>query len=242
MILAEEKIFFYHVPKTGGSAIEGHLFKQFGYKPHNFTTFTTGLVQIHFTNFYRKWTTQSLVHFPFLQLVEMASRSKINIDNSWNLFTVVRNPYKRLSSAIFFQADLKCKHNTHTLRTLREKQFLFNKAQDIFFSYNPHMNNWFAHRESQSTLLDYDDSYNVKVYKYEEGLDNIIKKHFKNTLPQPHLKLERDNDHFQDDNIPRTPYDILWTYDFIKNINENYEKDFERFGYKMLNPNDYPKF
>jgi hypothetical protein len=185
---------------------------------------------------------QSLVHLPFRELIQLAKRSKIHIDNTWDIFTIVRNPYKRLSSAIFFQPILGCSYNMHTLRTLREKQFLFNKAQNLFFSTDSQNNNWFAHRKTQNSLLDFNSSYNVKVYKYEEGLDNIIKKHFKNTLPQPHLKLKRDNDHFIKLNTPRTSYDILWTYDFIKNVNEKYEKDFERFGYKMLNPNDYPKF
>lgn len=242
MILAEEKIFFYHVPKTGGSAIEKYLFKQFDYKPHNFTTFTTGLAQIFSPHYNHRWTMQSLIHLPFLQLVDIASYSKIYIDNSWDIFTVVRNPYERISSAIFFQAELKCKYNVHTLRTLKEKQFLFNKAQDIFFNYDPQSNNWFAHRETQSTLLDYDDSYNIKVYKYEEGLDKILNNHYKNTLPKPELKLKRDNDHFHDMGFPRTPYNTLWTYDFIKTVNEKYQKDFERFDYQMLDPNDYPKF
>ena len=242
MILAEEKIFFYHVPKTGGSAIEKHLFKQFNYKPYNYTTFTTGLVQINFPHCPHRWTMQSLIHLPFLRLVELASRSKIYIDKDWDIFTIVRNPYERISSAIFFQSELKCNYNIHTLRTHKEKQFLFNVAQNVFFNRDSQGNNWFNHRETQSTLLDYDDSYNIKVYKYEEGLDKILNNHYKNTLPKPELKLKRDNDHFHDMGFPRTPYNTLWTYDFIKTVNEKYQKDFERFNYQMLDPNDYPKF
>lgn len=242
MILAEEKIFFYHVPKTGGSSIEKYLFIQFGYKSPNYTTFTGGFIPRDSSVNPYSWIPVSLTHVSFLELVELASRSKINIDNSWNLFTIVRNPYTRLSSAIFFQPPLLCRSNIHTLRTHKEKQFLFNKAQSIFLHRDTSPYDWFGHKFSQSDLLDFNYKFNVKIYKYEEGLEQVITNQFKNTLPQPNLKLERENDHFKDSNSPRINYDTLWTYDFIKNINTMYAKDFERFNYKMLNPNDYPKF
>jgi len=241
MVLKDEKIFFYHVPKTGGTAIENYLFTQFEYGFPNYTTFTGGFISRDLPSSSEKWTITSLIHIPFLELAELAARSKINIDDSWNTFTIVRNPYNRISSAIFFQSVLRCSTNIHTLRTHKEKQFLFNKAQfEFFYDDNPHT--WFGHACSQNDLLNFNDKFSVNVYKYEEGLEKVINNEFKNTLPKPSLKLKRENDNFLKSNIPKISYNTLWTYDFIKKINEKYEKDFERFGYKMLNPNDYPKF
>jgi len=242
MILAEHKIFFYHVPKTGGTSIESYLFEQFNYKSPNFTTFSAGFVKRDLPINSKSWVPTSITHIPFSELVELASRSKINIDNSWNIFTIVRNPYDRISSAIYFQPPLLCGANIPTLRTHKEKQFLFDAAQRSFFSNNNNPHDWFGHKFSQNNLLNFNNKLNVKVYKYEEGLEKVITTQFKNTLPNPDLKLKRENDHFKDSNFPRTAYDTLWTYDFIKNINEKHKKDFERFNYEMLDPNDYPKF
>jgi len=242
MILAEEKIFFYHVPKTGGSSIERYLFNQFDYRYPNYNTFTGGFISLDSPENPYGWIPISITHIPFSELVELASRSKINIDNSWNIFTIVRNAYNRLSSAIFFQPTLLCYRNSHTLRTHKEKQFLFNKSQSIFFHRDNSPYDWFGHKFGQSDLLDFNPKFDVKIYKYEEGLEKVITTQFKNTLPNPDLKLKRENDHFKDSNFPRTAYDTLWTYDFIKNVNNMYTKDFERFDYQMLDPNDYPKF
>ena len=242
MVLANEKIFFYHIPKTGGISIEKYLFKQFDYGYPSYTTFTGGFIHRNLSINSASWTFTSITHIPFMEIVKLASHSKINIDNSWNIFTIVRNPYYRLSSAIFFQRPLLCRDNTHTLRTHKEKQFLFNQAQYIFFYRSTNSFDWFGHKFSQNDLLDFDYKFNVKIYKYEEGLEQAITNQFKNTLPKSDLKLIRDNDHFKESNFPRTNYDTLWTYDFIKNVNVIYAKDFERFNYKMLDPNDYPKF
>ena len=235
MILLNEKVFYYHVPKTGGTSIEKFLLSFYGYEPFNLTTFTYGLIQESLLEppYGNSWTVQSVAHLPFTQLVEIANRSKAEIDSSWNIFTVVRNPYERLSSAIYFQPGMGCQEHLPLASSDQERRFIFNKAQKAFFTSDPNYNNWFNHRVPQTDLLDFGIKYPVEVYKYEEGLESILLNQFKEKLPSS-IKLEQTNK----SNIN---YQELWSVDFISNVNKLYAEDFKRFDYQMLDPNTFPK-
>ena len=100
MIIAKEKIFYFHVPKTGGTTIEYFLGDLFNIHERNYTAFFNGFVAEvgpgGGTIF------KCIVHLPYKKQLTMAASSDIKIDNTWNIFTIVRNPYYRAMSAIFF--------------------------------------------------------------------------------------------------------------------------------------------
>ena len=128
----------------------------------------------------------------------------------------------------------------HTLSTLNEKRKLFKKAYNTFFSFDPAKNEYFSHRLPQHFLLETEkDKPQYKMYKYEEGLENILKKVF-NLGSLTNLNLEKIYSP-EYDNLPKTDYLSLFTRDYIEKINEYYYEDFEFCGYEMWNPLDFPE-
>jgi len=237
MVCPEEKIFFIHLPKCGGSAVEMFLLDRFNYNIE-----ACNILCAHFSkiNVDRGWTIQNVVHLPYQKQKKICHSGKIYIDDSWLKFTIVRNPYNRISSELAWQISFPTSRNLYYLRTHKEKQYMFNVDQNRFFREDPLHNNWFNHKLPMSKLLDFGKEENVKIHKYEEGLDNIIKQYF--DVPS-NFKLKRINDPQVDNGISeKIDYRTLWTKSFIENCNTFYKEDFERFGYEMLNPNDYPEF
>ena len=237
MVCPEEKVFFLHIPKCGGSAIEGFLMKHYNYGLHAGNTLVNHFYKY---NIVRGWTICNLVHLPYSLQDKVCRDGKIYMDNSWLKFTIVRNPYHRITSELLWQEVLPIARNYEKLRTHKEVQYLFNVDQNKFFTKDPANNQWFNHRVPQSWLLDFDEKEdNFLIYKYEDGLTNIIKKHFEVSSD---FELKRVNDPHQHKKISRPDYSSFWTKDFIENCNKWYKEDFERFGYEMLDPNDYPEF
>jgi len=240
VIIPEHKIVFLHIPKTGGSSVGNFLFKYYNIPYKSFLYFTQGFLMLPSYKDARTSTLYNVCHLPYLDTLRVAKDSNIIIDSTWNIFTVVRNPYYRATSAIFFQPFLECKHHMHTLSTLNEKRKLFKKAYNTFFSFDPHKNDYFSHRLPQHFLLETEpDKPLYKMYKYEDGLKNILQE----TLNLPssvNLNLEKIYSP-EYENSPKTNYLDLFTRDYINKINEYYYKDFEFCGYEMWDPLDFPE-
>ena len=240
MIIPEHKVVFLHIPKTGGSSIGNFLFKHYNIPYRSFLYFTHGFLMLPAYKDKTLTTLYNICHLPYLDTLRLAKDSNIIIDSTWNIFTVVRNPYYRAASAIFFQPFLECRYHMHTLSTLNEKRKLFKKAYNTFFSFDPYENDYFSHRLPQHFLLETEkDKPLYKMYKYEEGLENILKKVFNlDLLTNPNLEKIYSSEY---DNSPKTDYLSLFTRGYIEKINKYYYEDFEFCGYEMWNPLDFPE-
>ena len=240
MIIPEQKIFFHHIPKTGGRSITDYLCNLFNIHPRSFLYFNEGFtIKPSYTNPLIS-AIYNVCHLPYIDLLKIAEYSNIRIDNTWNIFTIVRNPYYRATSAIFFQPVLECQYNIHTLRTIQEKRKLFKKSYNIFFSDDAMGNDYFMHRLPQSLILKTDkDKPLYKIFKYEEGIDNILKEAL-NLNKSCDLELKKAHS-IEENRLPRTDYHSLFTREFIEKVNEFYYKDFEFCGYEMWNPLDFPE-
>ena len=240
MIIPEHKVVFLHIPKTGGSSVGNFLFKHYNIPYKSFLYFTYGFAMLPTYKDTKTSTLYNVCHFPYLDTLRVAKNSNIIIDSTWNIFTVVRNPYYRAASAIFFQPFLECKYHMHTLSTLNEKRKLFKKSYNTFFSFDPIKIEYFIHRLPQHFLLETEkDKPLYKMYKYEEGLENILKKVFNLDL-LTNLNLEQIYSS-EYDNSPKTDYLSLFTRGYIEKVNEYYYEDFEFCGYEMWDPLDFPE-
>ncbi len=241
MIIPEHKIFFHHVPKTGGKTVDNFLYDYFNLPYKSWLYFTEGLsLRKSFTD-KEVYSVFNICHLQYVELFKLAKKSNIQIDNSWDIFTIVRNPYYRACSAIFFQPVLECMNHMHTLPTIKEKRKLFTKSYNQYFSTDGLGNDWFSHRVPQHLILETDVNIpSYKMYKYEEGLENILTKALSNKIKE-NIVLTNRHQNQNDFNIPKTDYLSLFTRSYIEKINEYYYKDFEFCGYEMWNPLDFPE-
>jgi len=231
VILPTEKLIFIHIPKTGGASVEDFIIDKLGYERNSlFMTNNLGLLKAHNG---LGLTLFPHMHYPLKDVVKIANSSKIKVDNSWTIFSIVRNPYYKLISELFFTDLIPLKYHYHSLPENVKDKF-FNECLDEYFSNS----NYSSNRHSNHSLPQYKffegTDLNYKIFKFEEGLENImIKLGFEVNDDFPHVLNT-----FELQQIKKPNYrDVLTPY-LVEVVNEKYAKDFEIFGYEMLSPLD----
>jgi hypothetical protein len=229
MILIQEKIIFVHIPKTGGTSIENYLLKQFGYG-RGFLTLTDG--------FYRGFDSseETLIPYPAmhtpLYLIEtMLKHNKIKVDNTWKIFSIVRNPYDRFISELFFTSYLPVLWHYHTLSKFDQK-YLINYCIDLYWEHENNKNYHSNHSIPQYKFFEKTQLI-PQIFQYESG--------FKNILAELDLyqddKIPRFLDLFEAQNIPKLKsYKEAYTKILVQCVNEKYSEDFKKYDYEMLDP------
>ena len=233
MVLNKEKLIFIHIPKTGGISIEEYLQSYYGYERNAFI-FNHGYGTYLANNNSGKYTIYPHMHYPLQYVVKELKKNNIKVDNSWNIFSIVRNPYNKLISALFYDEKLSLKYNYFTLPE-NQRSYYLNKAlteyQNSDINFNYHSN----HSCPQYKFFENTDL-NYKIFKFELGLKNILGElGYDNLDSLPH-KLNT----FVSMGVEKPPYETLYTNQFVDYVNQTYSKDFEMFGYEMLDPNIYP--
>ena len=197
-------IIFIHIPKTGGTSIENYFYNNYNIK----RTINTFYSNINLT-----LNKHSLQHSTYLELYKQKDYFEIDFDKS-KIITVVRNPYDRIISDLFF---LK----------LISIDFDKNKINNIL--------NYFL----ESNDIEY-DNHKMEQYKYLIDSDGNINN---NIIIMKTETLNNDmiNNGFLDFNLNENVthrnnlnYTSLLNDESIKLINNYYKKDFEYFNYEMI--------
>lgn len=230
MLLIPEKTIFIHIPKTGGISIEEFFLKQYGYERNEVLLIKSYSVDWDVKNAER--STYPTMHLTLPKVISIVEKNKIIIDDSWLIFSIVRNPYFKFLSELFFQEYTPFKYHYHTLDSKNQKN-LINKCIGEYFNDYSKIAYHGNHSLPQYKFFE-DVNVNYKIFKFEEGLENIVKKlgfeikeKFPYLLNVPKLY-----------NLPKPDYSKMLTPYLVETINNKYEKDFEIFGYEMLNPNN----
>lgn len=232
MILPKEKLIYVHVPKTGGISIEEYLLDYFNYS-RNIFNFTDGFGYLNFNtenNGFR--TPYPCMHYPLKDILKQAT--DYNVDNSWTIFSVVRNPYYKLISELFFNTDTNLTNHYHTVPD-NIKIMLVNEEVDKYFNKLDNLKNYHSlHSYPQYKFFEGIDI-NYQIFKFEDGLYNVVDK-----LGFGGKEFPYKMDIFKERRIPKPNYKDVLTSHLVEIVNEKYQKDFEIFGYKMLKPRDFP--
>lgn len=94
-------ILFIHIPKTGGSSVDFYFADKFGKKLNRESLYSELLCD----EMEQLGITSSLQHMTYSQV--MRNKSFFNIDvNNLTVIAVVRNPYERILSSLFFQSKI----------------------------------------------------------------------------------------------------------------------------------------
>ena len=231
MVLFNEKIIFIHIPKTGGVSIENFFLKKYGYERNPFLLIHGYGMGLNTTK--SKYTVYPHMHYPLKDVLVEVKKNKVIVDDSWTIFSVVRNPYYRFLSDLIYQEVTPLKYQFHTLPEVNKKNYL-NHCIDLFLESDTNENYHSNHTLPQHQFFEECDL-ECKIFKFEEGLINIMESlGFDTDNTFPHY-LEPS----QTFNIPKPNYDQMLTRHLVEIVNEKYQKDFEIYNYSMLDPLDF---
>ena len=234
MILSKEKLIYIHVPKTGGASVEDFLLDTFNYK-RSVLNLTDGIGKSFIKNNVNDGfeTLYPLMHYTLSQVIEVASQSNIQVDNSWNLFSIVRNPYYKFLSELFFVGEIPLIHHYHTIPNQIDKDRLVNESIDLYFD-SRHNTTFHSNHSLPQYKFFENVELNYKIFKFEDGLPNIMSKLGFNIEGEFPHRLNM----FHILGVPKPNYKDVFTPYLVEVVNERYQKDFEIFGYNMLSPLD----
>jgi hypothetical protein len=215
----ELNLLFIHIPKTGGTSLENYLKQK-----ANQTVWSVGLRQnILFDNF--QIETVSLHHLTYKDIYNYKNMLGIDFNDNLKIITIVRNPYHRIVSDLFFW-------------DLIDENTSKNDVYEIVKKYVSET----CYYHKGVKFYDY-DNHNKPQYKFiVDDADNIM---FNITIFKTEtLNSDLQNYGFQDfqtfkgankKNIHPDKYINYLNDDCIKLINEIYKKDFELFNYEIKN-------
>ena len=202
-----------HIPKTGGTSIETYFSKKYNI-PLNTKCYYSNKDSEFFNNI-------SLQHHTFKSI--KLNRLIFNIDfNNLNIIAIVRNPYERLLSELFWRRKI----NKKPIYSTKEEVNL--SIKDIFNKYKQNNDIYDNHiRPQYEFILDIDDKIcsEIKIFKTETLTKDMIEDGWTDF----DLKL----------NASKVSHNIedLLNDESIELINDFYLKDFEIFNYEMIRKN-----
>ncbi|XWV26826.1 hypothetical protein QJ857_gp0225 [Tupanvirus soda lake] len=190
-----------HIPKTGGTSVENYFLKKYRFKKNGGNLFKI-----------KEWTgiDHPLQH---CTISELHTIPQLKIDwNNIKIITVVRNPYDRAVSALFWR-------NAININSTKEE---VEKKLDDFLNTNYTFDN---HNWPQFQFLEYNGKIDEKIIIMRtESLDDDMIKYgytdFKNN----------DNVSYRN----KIDYMSFLTESAKKKIYDYYRKDFELFGYDTM--------
>ena len=200
-------LLFIHIPKTGGSSLEIYFSKKYSIK-----LCMTSLFEIY-RNIYSKILPTSPQHLTYNKIYKFKDSFKIDF-NDLKIITIVRNPYHRIISDLFFFDLIKIDSNPN---------FVYEKI--IKFTTN--VKTYDNHPLPQYLYL-------IDKNNNNELLKNLI------ILKTENLNNDMYNNGYTDFNLfeqvnknKNLNYNSYLNNKSIKLINTLYEKDFEYFNYEM---------
>lgn len=199
----DAKLLFIHIPKTGGRVIEKEICKI--YKQTLFTGKTNTILE-------KPYNSISLQHQFYTTIYKYKDKLQVDFNNI-KIFTVVRNPYDRIISDLFWYKLIKKKSTADEVYKIIKNKYLNKNTFD-------------NHNEPQYKFITNENMNiipNILILKSEtlntenENLNNFI---------GFNINIVRDN--------VNKDYSKYINKKTISIINNFYKKDFELFGYDII--------
>lgn len=199
-------LLFIHIPKTGGSNIE-NFFLHYLKKNPKINNLLSNNLNITINN-------HSLQHMTYKECYNNQEYFGINFNNL-KILTVVRNPYNRIMSDIFY---LKFGNKENTKEEIEQIITKYLEADHLFDNHK---------LQQYKFILNNDDIVNeniiiMKCETLDEQMDKLGFPNFKNFCKKTKTSAHTD-------------YMKYLTVNSLKRINEYYKLDFYYFNYDIIN-------
>ena len=198
----EKNLLFIHIPKTGGTVIENNINKN---TPQTlYSGITNSLLDFPYNE-------KSLQHQFYTTIYKFRDKLDVNFDNI-KIFSVVRNPYDRIISDLFWHNLIKKNFTAEQVYNVIKNNYLDRNDLD---NHNEPQYKFIADKNSELIK-------NIKIFKTE-------------TLNESNDKLNKFigfNINIEQKSVNKD-YSNYLNQDSISLINTFYEKDFELFNYKL---------
>jgi hypothetical protein len=201
-------LLFIHIPKTGGTSVEMYLSRLYNIELNrdSLCTRIAGAIE------YYKGV--SLQHQTYATLIKEASRFKLSL-SGMKILTVVRNPYERLVSDLFFYSLIKKDSSQEVVEGVIKK-YIYGGLKDTKDNHVIPQHLFLL--DDKNTI-----SKNIVILKQEKlgkMMHNIGYKDF--------------NEYKNVSNKENLNYFKFLSPGSIRLINKFYAKDFALFDYKMI--------
>lgn len=200
----EKNILFIHVPKTGGTVIENELKKKYKQFLYNIKR-RNNLLDTPYNK-------SSLQHQFYSTIYKYRDRLNIKFDKI-KIFSVVRNPYNRIVSDLFWFKLIKKDFTKNQIYNIIKKKYLYRSDLDN--------HNLPQYKFLTNENLDlYEDIKIFKTEKLNECNDEL------NEYLNVDIDIKRDN-------INKN-YMVYLNKKSISLINKFYDMDFKLFNYEQI--------
>jgi hypothetical protein len=199
-------ILLIHIPKTGGTSIEKYF--------ENITNIKLSKINLYSSN-NEKLYGHTLQHLTYNEIYSIKDITNIDINNI-NIISIIRNPYERIISELFFQNMININSN-------------YNDVAYNLYKYINSNNIYDNHKIPQyKFLLDNNNKINnkIKILKTETLNNDMINIGF----------IDFNLNELKNKNSNINYYSYLNDFS-INIINDYYNKDFELLPYKKININ-----
>jgi hypothetical protein len=201
-------VLFMHIPKTGGSSVELYFSSKFNIPLNNKSLYLYIEDELLLNKNIR--INSSLQHITYNQIVEYSKIFNINFDNI-KIITIVRNPYERFISDLFFYKLIKIDTTTEEVFNLINEYVVSEKY----------------------------DNHNIPQYKFitnnnEEIIKNIHILKTESLTNDMHNLGYNDFNIFENTNPNKLNYYNYLNNETIEFINKFYHLDFILFNYDKI--------